>query len=142
MCRLRTSMTLGAVVLTALIGAALVGLPVGAQTSDASVSLRKSADCMYEILTTTPGVREPKLSYATREGWTHPVLEYRAEETNRWVQPTHFEAKKRDDDRYYFFARVPGIIDPAVGHFDIHVTDAVVEKWKTQCHAEVVVESD
>lgn len=94
---------------------------------------------MYQVLKTTPGVTEPKLGYVTREGWTHPFLEYRAAETNSWVQPTRFEAMRRDDGRYWFEAIVPGVIDPRVGHLDIHVTEAVVEKWKTQCHVEVVI---
>jgi hypothetical protein len=94
---------------------------------------------MYETLKTMPGVSGPTLGYVTREGWTYPFLEYRGEEANSWAQPTHFEAKRADHDQYYFLALVPGIIDPRVGHFDIHVTDAVVEKWKARCNVKVTV---
>jgi len=128
-----------AAVLIALLGVTFAGCQSTPKTPAVPIPLKQPTECMYEVLKTMPGVREPKIGYVTREGWTHPFLEYRAEETNSWVQPTHFEAKRDDKDRYWFEALVPGIIDPRVGHFDIHVTDAVVEHWKTQCHVVVVV---
>ena len=128
-----------AVVLIALPAVTFAGCQSTPKTPAIPTPLKQSAECMYEVLKTMPGVSEPKIGYVTREGWTHLFLEYRAEETNSWVQPTHFEAKRDDRGRYRFEALVPGIIDPRVGRFDIHVTDAVVEQWKTQCHVVVVV---
>ncbi len=124
--------------LVATAAVVLVGCQSTPETPDVSAPLKQHAECMYKVLKTMPGVSEPKIGYVTREGWTHPFLEYRAEETNRWVQPTHFEARA-DNEKYWFEALVPGIIDPRVGHIDIHVTDAVVERWKTQCRVEVIV---
>jgi hypothetical protein len=74
-----------------------------------------------------------------KEGWAHPFLEYRAAETSSWVQPTRFETKRRAPDQYWFEALVPGIMDPRVGHLDLHVTDTVVERWKGECQADAVV---
>jgi hypothetical protein len=135
------SVTNGAAVLIAPLVVMFVGCQSTPKTPGVPMPLKQRAECMYEVLKTMPGVSEPKLGYVTREGWSHPFLEYRADETNSWVQPTHFEAKRGDYDRYWFLALVPGIIDPRIGYFDIHVTNAVVEKWKTQCHVEVVVTS-
>ena len=91
---LRSSVTLVTALFTALLAITLLGLPARAQTGGVPAPLKQSADCMYEVLKTMPGVSEPKLGYVTSEGWIHPFLEYRAEETNSWVQPTRFEAKK------------------------------------------------
>jgi hypothetical protein len=123
--------------LTALLATTFVGLPARAQTSDVPLALKQSANCMYEVLKTMPGVSEPKLGYVTSKGWTHPFLEYRAEEATRWVQPTRFESTRDDHDHYSFLAILPGLIDPRIGHLDLHVTKAVMEKWKTQCHVDV-----
>jgi hypothetical protein len=122
-----------------LLTVTFVGCQSTPKAPDVPMLLKQQAQCMYQTLKTMPGVSEPTLGYVTREGWTHPFLEYRAEEANSWVQPTHFEAKRADHDRYYFLALVPGIVDPRVGYFDIHVTDAVVEKWKALCNVEVTV---
>jgi hypothetical protein len=135
----RARVAYAAELLTALLAVAFVGCQSTPKAPAVPMQLKQRAECMYEVLKTMPGVSEPKIGYVTREGWTHPFLEYRAEETNSWVQPTHFEAKRDDQDRYRFEAIVPGIVDPRIGHFDIHVTDAVVEHWETQCHVEVVV---
>jgi hypothetical protein len=78
------------------------------------------------------------LGYASDDGWTHPYLEYRAAEESRWVQPTHFEAKKGNGGAYLFMAILPGVVAPE-SHPDIHVTDSVVRKWKTQCKIDAVV---
>jgi hypothetical protein len=125
--------------LMALPAFTFAGWPAHAQTSNVPEPLKQSANCMYEVLKTTPGVSEPKLGYVTSEGWTHPFLEYRAEETNRWVQPTRFEAQKADHGKFWFLATLPGLIDPRIGHLDIHVTEAVVQKWKAQCNVDANV---
>ena len=92
---------------------------------------------MYKVLKTVPGVSEPKLGYVTSGGWTHPFLEYRAAESNSWVQPTRFEVRKGRDGKYYFLAYLPGQVPPDIVYLDNHVTDAVMQKWRTQCNVDV-----
>ena len=135
---LRGSVTLVAAVLTTLLPIALVGLSAHAQTTDVPVPLRQSVDCMYEVLKTAPGVSEPKLGYVTSEGWPHPFLEYRSGEGND-VHRMRFEARRGDHDKYWFLAMMSGRVDPRIGHIDIHITDAVMQKWKTQCNVEANV---
>jgi hypothetical protein len=74
-----------AVVLIAPLALLLVGCESTPKTPAVAIPLKQSAECMYEALKTIPGVSEPKIGYVTREGWTHPFLEYRADETNTWV---------------------------------------------------------
>ena len=126
-------------VAVASLASTLVGMPSRAQTSDVPVPLKQTADCMYEVLKTMPGVTEPKLGYVTSNGWTHPFLEYRADEATHWVQPTRFEGRKGDHDQYSFVGILPGVIDPRIGHLDLHVTEAVTAKWNAQCHANAYV---
>jgi hypothetical protein len=133
------SITSVAVALTASLASTLGGLSARAQTSDAPIPLKQTADCMYEVLKTIPGVTEPKLGYVTSNGWTHPFLEYRADEATHWVQPTRFEARRGDHDQYSFLGILPGQIDPHIGHLDLHVTEVVTAKWNTQCHANAYV---
>jgi hypothetical protein len=133
---LRGSVTLVAAAFTALLPIALVGLPAHAQTTDVPVPLKQSVDCMFEVLKTVPGVSEPKLGYVTSEGWAHPFLEYRSAEGND-VHRMRFEAQK--GDKYWFLAMMSGRIDPRIGDIDIHVTHAVMQKWKTQCNVEANV---
>jgi hypothetical protein len=94
---------------------------------------------MYEVLKKMPGVTEPKLGYVASNGWTHPFVEYRADEASHWAQPTRFEARKDDHDQYSFLGVLPGITDPRLGHLDLHVTEAVTAKWNEQCHANAYV---
>jgi hypothetical protein len=96
--------------------------------------LKQGAECMYQVLKTMPGVSEPKLGYVTSEGWTHPYLEYEAAEDSPSVQHLRFEAKKTDNGKYWFLVMVSGVGAP-----DIHVTEAVMQQWKTQCSVEANV---
>jgi hypothetical protein len=89
---------------------------------------------MLKILKTVPGVSEPRLDNATSGGWTHPFLEYRAAEESQWVQPTRFDAQKAADGSFSFVGILPG-----TGRLDTHVTNIVVEQWKTQCGVEATV---
>jgi hypothetical protein len=139
MSKIRARVTFVAAALIALLAVISVRSPVHAQTPDVPAPLKQSADCMYEVLKAIPGVTEPKLRYVTRDGWTHPILEYRAAERNGWVQPTRFEAMRGDDGNYWFQGVLPGAISPDIGHIDIHVTEAVTQKWKTQCNVNVIV---
>ena len=129
--------TFGAAVLRALLATTLLASSADAQTSDVPADLKRSAECMLKALKTVPGVTEPKLGYVTNEGWTHPFLEYSAAEVNSWVQPTRFEAQKSDTGKYWFLGSLPGVISPEIGDADIHVTEAVMKKWKAQCNVEV-----
>jgi hypothetical protein len=128
-----------ATALMASLASALVGFPARAQTSDLPVPLKQTADCMYEVLKAMPGVSDPKLGYVTSNGWTHPFLEYRADEATQWVQPTRFEAQRNEKGQYSFLGILPGQIDPRLGALDLHVTNAVTTKWNTQCHANAFV---
>ena len=137
MSNLRVSVALVVAVLITPRTGVVTAMSAQGQTSDVPPSLKQSADCMLEVLKTVPGVSEPKLGYVTREGWTHPFLEYRAAERTSWVQPTRFEAR-RSARGMWFQAVLPGVVSPGLG-LDIHVTDAVMKKWKTQCHIDAIV---
>lgn len=128
--------------LTALLPIMLAGCQPAPSLRGVPVVLRERAECMYKVLKSTPGVSEPRVGSVTREGSSLPFLEYRAAETNSWVQPTHFEATRLRHDDYLFKGIVPGVIDPRVGYFDIHVTDEVVKRWETECQAVVLVISE
>ena len=125
--------------LMALLPLMLLGCQSSSNMAGVPALLKQRVDCMYKVLRSTPGVTEPRIGSVTTEGWTHPFLEYRAAETNSWSKPMRFETKRGAPDRYWFEALVPGIIDPRVGQLDIHVTGAVVERWKGECHAEAIV---
>jgi hypothetical protein len=96
--------------------------------------LKQGAECMYQVLKTMPGVSEPKLGYVTSEGWTHPYLEYEAAEDSPPLQHPRFEAKKTDNGKYWFLIMASGFGAP-----HIHVTEAVMQQWKTQCSVEANV---
>jgi hypothetical protein len=86
---------------------------------------------MLSVLKATPGVRDPNLGISSYDGWTHPFLEYRADEKSHWVQPTRFYAQKpHDPDRgpYPFVGVLPGI-----GTLDLHVTNSVIKSWEAEC---------
>ena len=97
---------------------------------------------MLGVLQTVPGVSEPKLDYLTRDGQALPFLEYRAAERNSWREPTHFAASRDEQGQYSFLGLVPLIVDPRVGHMDIHVTEEVVTRWRALCHVKVSVVSE
>jgi hypothetical protein len=119
---------------------ALATSPAPNQTSDVPHALKQSAECMLKVLKTVLGVSEPKLGYATSEGWNHPFLEYRAEERNSWGKPMRFEAQKKViPHQYWFLAITSGRVLPDIGHVDIHVTEAVMQQWKAQCNVDANV---
>jgi hypothetical protein len=105
-----------------------------AETSGVPLPLKRPAECMFKVLKTVPGVSEPRLDNATGDGWTHPFLEYRAAEGSQWVEPTRFDAQKNAAGGFSFVGILPG-----VGPLDTHVTNVVVEQWKTQCGVEAMV---
>ncbi len=96
---------------------------------------------MYKVLKTVPGVSEPKVGYVTSDGWTHPFIQYRAAEQDSWLEPTRFDVKRSDHHKYHFLAILPGMVPPG-GRLDLHVTEAVTQKWRSECSvdAEVLLE--
>jgi hypothetical protein len=99
-----------------------------AQSNEVPPALRKSAECMFTVLQGMPDVSEPKLGIVTSEGWAHPFLEYRADEGPGKSSLIRFNAKKPDGGGFWFLAVKSGLGAP-----ELHVTVAVVQKWKLQC---------
>jgi hypothetical protein len=83
---------------------------------------------MFAVLKKIPGVIEPILGIDTSGGWTYPFLEYRAAEKSSDVHPIRFVPRKSDRGGYWFLAVRSGF-----GVVDLHVTDVVMQQWKTQC---------
>jgi hypothetical protein len=109
--------------------------PTPAQVDKVPTTLKQDADCMYKVLRKTPGITEAKLGYVTRNGWTTPFLEYRADEGASRDIPIRFDAMKSDNGGYWFLAYRSGL----GGLPDLHVTDAVMKIWKTQCRVDANV---
>ena len=130
---------LGAAIFSASLPAMLmpVGIDVDSAAfagTDVPVPVQKAAVCMLEVLKATPGVIEPALGTATIKGATLPFLEYRADEALTSLNAIRFQAKRDDGGGYFFIALASGFGVP-----ETHVTDAVLDKWKTRCHAEVIL---
>ena len=104
------------------------------QAADVPVPVEKTAACMLEVLKATPGVIGPVLGTTTSGGWTHPFLEYRADEALTRESAIRFDAAKKNGGDYLFIAAKSGLGSP-----ESHVTDAVVDKWKMRCHAQVML---
>ena len=99
------------------------------QTAEVPVSVEQTADCMLEVLKATPGVVGPVLGTTTSDGWTHPFLEYRADEALSRERPIRFDPVKYRGS-YLFWAFKSGLGAP-----ELHVTEAVMKEWQAQCHA-------
>jgi hypothetical protein len=106
----------------------LVALPVRVKSGEVPAELRKNAECMLKVLNVTPGVSESRLGSDDSQGWNHPFLEYRATEGLRGSQLMRFDAQKSAEGRYWFLAYLSGWGNP-----EIHVTDLIIQNWKTQC---------
>ena len=102
-----------------------------AQT-EVPTALRQRADCMYDLLKSTPSVNEPKLTYVTREGWTHPVLSYRARYSQGRSYPMRFEAQKVRIDHHgvWFLTTFDGPIPPDL---DVTSLNSIMKTWKARC---------
>jgi hypothetical protein len=111
-----------------------IAFPAHAQTDGVPLPLKRTTDCMFAVLKTMPGVSEPRMGIATNNGWTHSFLEYRAAERSSEEQPIRFDAKKSDHDGYWFLA-----VRSGMGEVDLHVTEVVIAKWKTQCGVDASV---
>ena len=99
------------------------------QAADVPAAVEKTASCMLEVLKATPGVIGPVVGTTTSEGWTHPFLEYRADEALSRESPIRFDVRKGHGG-YEFWAVKSGFGAP-----ELHVTEAVVQKWNVHCHA-------
>ena len=82
---------------------------------------------MFTVLKAVPGVSEVAQGVETTEGWTHTFLEYRATERSSSLRPIRFHAMRSDRGGYWFLAVRSGF------DVDLHVTDIVMKKWKSEC---------
>lgn len=113
-------------------------LSASAYVSNASSDLTQVTACMLKALKTIPGVSQEVLGEAKSHGTTRPFIEYRAEEETRWEQPTRFTLQPSNGSRFWFMAMLPGLVAPG-SDLDLHITNVVVKKWKTQCGVEADV---
>jgi len=89
---------------------------------------------MIYVLKAMPEVSEAKFGVATSAGWTHPFVEYRADEALSRDSSIRFDANKDDSGDYWFLATKSGLGAP-----ELHVTDDVMNRWKVQCHVDTDV---
>ena len=99
------------------------------RAAEVPVPIERAAACMLEVLKATPGVIGPVVGTTTSEGWTHPFLEYRADEALSRNGPIRFDARKGPGG-YEFWATKSGLLAP-----EYHVTAAVMQQWTMRCHA-------
>jgi hypothetical protein len=111
----------------------LVAFSAGAEPTDVSRPLKQSTECMLDVLKSVPGISEPRLGNTTSDGVSHPYLECRAAEGSRWIQPTRFYVQQSNNS-HYWQAMLPGMME-----IDVHATNDVVRKWKTQCGVKAYV---
>jgi hypothetical protein len=106
----------------------LAALPIRVNSEEVPSELTTNAKCMLAVLKMVPGVSEPRLGSDNSHGWNHPFLEYRATEGLRGSQRMRFDAQKSTEGHYWFLAYLSGWGNP-----EIHVTDQIIQSWKTQC---------
>ena len=108
---------------------------IGATCAEAqplSEDLQKATDCMLRVLKTTPGVSDPKIAIDKDS----VCLEYRPDEKALWEQPTTFCLDPNfhsTETRYVFTGHFPGVMSTMEKEPDIHVSEAVMDKWNAQC---------
>jgi len=110
--------------------------PAYAQAHGHSPRLTQATACMLKVLKATPGVSEPRLGSTTSRGVTYVFIEYRAAEASSWKEPTRFVLQPSGANDIWFLGLLPGMMP-----VDLHVTEVIVKKWKTQCGVEAVVET-
>lgn len=104
----------------------LMSLSVGPVT-DVSGPLEETAECLVNVAKATPEVSDVTLGVDASGGWTRPFVEYRADEALSRGRPIRFTAI-RDQGSYEFWAFESGLGAP-----ELHVTEAVMQKWETHC---------
>jgi len=108
---------------------------------DEVTALKLQADCMYGVLTTIPGVKEPKLGTATRtsELWDVPFLQY----LGTWdggIIPVRFEVRKAYLPDYSGYSFVFGFVGRVPPGSDESLLYTVMQAWKTSCHTRAYTE--
>jgi len=135
---------LSAVVITAILGSANA---FAAPAKAAPADLRKSTDCMYDILKKEPGFDNAKFGVFESDGFSLPYLQYLSPADKQGRRITvRFGAEmdcttvKRtynccvDKSRPCFVALLSGLFAPPdLGPPDGDV-QVIVEKWNAQCN--------
>jgi hypothetical protein len=108
---------------------------------DDLAALKLQAECMYRVLTTIPGVKEPKLGMSTRESqlWDVPFVEY----LGTWeggVISVRFNAIKAYVTDYTGYSFVFGFVGRVPPGFDESLLHTVMQAWKTSCHTRAYTE--
>jgi len=101
------------------------------QAGEPSPHSAQTMECMLKALKTVPGVSKARRGEYTKAGVTSPFLEYRAKKKSHWMEPTRFYFDKANGA---FIGNFPGI-----GPIDTHVTDIVVDLWKSKCGVQAIV---
>ena len=95
---------------------------------------------MLDVLKATPGVTNAELGTSDYWGWTHPYLEFNADEKAAGLR--RFDLQKPKDPvngPFEFMAVVSGLLAPEENGPDLHVSEIVAQKWETQCGARASV---
>ena|SRR5689334_6401536 len=108
---------------------------------DGPAALKLQADCMYRVLTTIPGVKEPKLGTSTRttELWDLPFVEYLGTAEGHVIH-VRFEARKAYLPDYSGYSFVFGFVGREPPDFDESLLSTVMQAWKTSCHTRAYTE--
>jgi len=112
-------------------GVVVIAASASAVPGDTSPGLKRSADCMLGVLQTTQGVTDAKI-FSDQSRF---CLQYRAAEKSRWIEPTEFclqGSRNATQGPYDFWAIFPGVTPPGEDP-DIHVSEAIMQKWNAQC---------
>jgi hypothetical protein len=108
----------------------VVAYPAQAHKEALPAELKRSAECMLDVLKKSPSVSEPGLSNDTSEGWFHPYLEFRTADASAGTWRYRFDAQRTSDGHYWFLATRPGM---RVTEADLAGVKEVIGEWKTHC---------
>ena len=112
-------------------GVLVTAVSASAIADGTPAGLKRAAECMLGILQTTQGVTDAKI-YSDQ---SRLCLQYRADEKSRWIGPAEFclqSARSATQGPYDFWAVFPGVTPPGEEP-DIHVSEAIMQKWNAQC---------
>ena len=87
---------------------------------------------MLSVLKVVPGVSDPTSGEATRAGVTRPFIQYHAAERYPGGHFVRFNLQQASGSLIWFVAPLSGMVGIG-GSIDLHVTDSVIQKWKTKC---------
>ncbi|HEY5239382.1 MAG TPA: hypothetical protein VIJ62_13455 [Rhizomicrobium sp.] len=122
----------------------VTALPSYASANDIPAELEQTAECMLNVLQTTPGVQDAKLLITDKNlfvqgsSWTHPNLEFSSLDKQGLRHTILFEASKShpaDRDIYLFTTVLPiGMQTPGVaGQLDDWGAGEIEKEWKSKC---------